>query len=131
MTPMPSDIAIVFERFSPDARKALLEIRQLIFDTAEADASIGPLDETLKWGQPAYRPKNGAGTTVRLGQPKSGGCAIYVPCQTTVISDFQTIFPDGFLYDKNRAVLFDTDMPLNPKAIHPLIHAALTYHQKN
>lgn len=53
---MPDPVAQAFERFPPLARARLLDIRSLIFEVAGPE--IGPLTETLKWGEPAYLPQN-------------------------------------------------------------------------
>ncbi len=85
-------VAAVYAAFPEPARLGLLKLRALIFEEAH-HVGVGPLVETLKWGQPSYlTEKSKAGTTLRLGVPKSGGFAIYAHCQTTVISDFHAIF---------------------------------------
>ena len=49
-------------------RERLLMLRALIFDTAARTPGVGAIDETLKWGEPAYvTAQSGSGSTVRLG----------------------------------------------------------------
>ncbi len=68
---------------------------------------MGNIDETLKWGQPAYLThQSKSGTTLRLGVPAPKKIALFVHCQTTLISEFQALFPDEFTYDGNRAIIF-------------------------
>lgn len=124
-------VAEAYAALPPLEREKLLALRQLIFDVAARDPQVGPLEETLKWGQPAYlTPATKSGTTLRLGLPKTGGYAIFCHCQTTVISDFKALFGDAFAYDGNRAVLFSTDddLPIDKAAL--LVSAALRYHLK-
>lgn len=122
-------VAAAYASFTSSARAPLLHLRGLILDTAAATPAVGPIVETLKWGQPAYlTQKTKAGTTLRLGQPKRGGFAIFVHCQTTVISDFRALFPDDFDYDGNRAVLFQDRAGIDDDNLRLLIGAALTYH---
>ncbi|MEM5475551.1 DUF1801 domain-containing protein [Pacificibacter sp. AS14] len=124
-------VAQVFAEFSPFERVGLLGLRQLIFDVAARDADIGQIEETLKWGQPAYLPsKTKSGTTLRLGLPKTGGFAILVHCQTTVISDFRALFGDDFAYDGNRAVVFSKGDVVQTDKLVLLVSAALRYHLK-
>lgn len=124
-------VAQVFADFPPAERAGLLALRQLIFDVAKRDAEIGPLEETLKWGQPAYlTTQTKSGTTLRLGLPKTGGFAILCHCQTTVISDFRALFGDDFTYDVNRAVVFSTNDAVQKDKAALLISAALRYHLK-
>ncbi|WP_299391616.1 DUF1801 domain-containing protein [Pelagibius sp.] len=108
-----------------------MTLRALIFETAAATPGVGTLEETLKWGQPAYlTPETRSGSTLRLGLPKNGGFALYVHCQTTIISDFRSFFPDAFAYDGNRAVRFDAGAALPREELTLLIRSALTYHLK-
>ncbi|WP_121063988.1 DUF1801 domain-containing protein [Chachezhania antarctica] len=123
-----SAVADAFASMPEAARAGLLALRGLIFEVAAETEGVGPLEETLKWGQPAYLTKaTKAGSTIRLGVPKQGGFAVYVHCQTTILSDFRDVFPDGFDYEGNRAVRFPegTAPPLD--ALRLLVRSALTY----
>ncbi len=124
-------VETAFAAFPERERRALLALRNLIFEVAASTPGVGPLQETLKWGQPAYvTPETKSGSTIRLGLPKSGGFAIYTHCQTSLISDFQTVFPDDFTYEGNRAIHFRDSAALEPDKIALLIRNALTYHQR-
>lgn len=124
-------VAARFAAFPARERAGMLALRDLIFDVAQDTDGVGAVQETLKWGQPAYlTPHSKSGTTLRLGLPKQGGIAIYAHCQTTVISDFRALFPDTFSFEGNRAVHLDTDAPLPVDPLRLLIRAALTYHKK-
>lgn len=48
-------VKAVFDAYPRSMRADLLALRALIFEAA-AHPAIGPLVETLKWGQPAYLP---------------------------------------------------------------------------
>lgn len=122
-------VQAAFDAFEPSARRGLLILRDLIFEIAEDDDAIGRLEETLKWGQPAYLTSTTqSGTTIRLGVPKSGGFAIYTHCQTSVISDFRALSTKGLAFDGNRAVIFDGADNIPRDAVALLIRSALTYH---
>lgn len=124
-------VAAAFDAFPDETRPGLLALRDLIFDVAAVTAGVGALQETLKWGQPAYlTPETKSGSTIRLGAPKDGGAALYAHCQTTIISDFRGLFPDEFTYEGNRAVRFAEGDDLKPDALSLLIKSALTYHVK-
>jgi hypothetical protein len=125
------DVEARFASFPEPARTGLLTLRGLIFETAETTPGIGALQETLKWGQPAYlTPETRSGSTIRLGLPKQGGFALYIHCQTTILSDFRNLFPDDFIYEGNRAVHFKDSEMLPLERVRLLIHSALTYHLK-
>ncbi|WP_259782758.1 DUF1801 domain-containing protein [Aestuariispira ectoiniformans] len=119
-----------FDAFPSEAHEGLLQLRSLIFEIAAETEGVGPVQECLKWGQPAYlTPKTKSGTTIRLGLPKQGGFALYTHCQTTVMAEMRDLFPDDFTFEGKRAVHFttETDLPLDKLTI--LIRRALTYHQ--
>ena len=124
-------VAAAYKSFPAPQREGLLTLRRLIFETAAETPGVGTLEETLKWGQPAYlTPKTRSGSTIRLGLPKQGGFALYTHCQTTLIPDFRSLFPDDFDYEGNRAVHFKDarSLPLDPLRL--LVRNALTYHLK-
>jgi len=118
-----------FLSFPEEERSGLLALRELIFETAEKAEGVGELRETLKWGQPAYvTPVTRSGSTIRLGLPKQGGFAIYAHCQTTIISDFRSRYPEAFKFEGNRAVHFTAGQKLPLAKLKTLVEAALTYH---
>ena len=53
-------------------RRKLLALRRLILETAAATEGVGEIEETLKWGEPAYlTPRTRSGSPVRLGWKKA------------------------------------------------------------
>ncbi|NIA70058.1 DUF1801 domain-containing protein [Pelagibius litoralis] len=125
------DVEARFASFPEPARAGLLKLRGLIFETAGATPGVGALQETLKWGQPAYlTPETKSGSTIRLGVPRQGGFALYTHCQTTILSDFRSLFADDFVYEGNRAVYFKDSKALPAGKLRLLIRSALTYHMK-
>jgi hypothetical protein len=82
--PDPS-VGETFAAFPPSVRKKILALRRLIFETADATEGVGPITETLKWGQPSHLIEaSRSGTTIRLGWKASAPTqyAMYVHCQT-------------------------------------------------
>lgn len=131
MQPMPPDVQAAFDAFPPEVRHRLAEIRAMIFAVAGDDPRVGPVSETLKWGEPAYlTDKSKTGSTIRLGWPQrvAGHAAIYFICHTTLVDSFRERFGDMFLYETNRAVLLPVagDIPREPLAF--MLSMALTYH---
>ena len=83
--PMQADVAAAFAAFPERVRARLLEVRDLVFETAADLEDVGPLTETLKWGEPAYLTEaTGSGSTIRLGWPKArpSHAAVYFNCKT-------------------------------------------------
>lgn len=129
MTPFSSDaVQAAFEAIPLGDRAGLLKLRELIFNVAADLDQVPSVKEDLRWGQPAYLTPARVGSTLRLGQPKTGGFAIYAHCQTTIISDFAMAYPAWDKFDGNRAVLFDVATQIDPIRHGALIKSALTYH---
>lgn len=122
-----------FRAFDRPARDHLLRIRDLIFATAASTPGVGTLEETLKWGQPAYlTPETKSGSTVRLGVPKSTvyDCAMFVHCQSQLAERFEDQYPGLFAFEGQRALLFRSDDPIPTHALGHCIAMALTYHKR-
>ena len=126
-------VAKAFDAYPPAARKKLLVLRALILDTAARTAGVGELEETLKWGEPAYvTAQSGSGSTVRIGCKKAAPneVAVYFNCKTGLVDAFRTLFPNEFKYEGQRAIVFSPDDPVPRDALAFCIAAALTYHRK-
>jgi hypothetical protein len=122
----------VFAAYPPKIRRQLLALRKIIFDVAASTEGVGHLEETLKWGEPAYiTSQTKSGSTIRLGWKKSSPTqyAIYFNCQTNLVESFRTLFPDEFKFQGNRAIVFDDDEVVPKDAVCFCIAAALTYHR--
>lgn len=124
------DVARAFEAYAAAVREKLLRLRQLILEVANENPSIGKLDETLKWGQISYRPhKARVGTTVRIDQSKSSDqYAIYVPCTTTLVDSYRSIYGSALDFEGDRAIVLNLTDDLPEDAIKRCIEMALTYH---
>lgn len=128
---MPNVVANAFTKFPLPVRQRLERVRELIFSTASQDHCIGPLTETLKWGEPAYLTDvTGSGSTIRLGWPTSSPAyaAVYFSCKTNLVQTFREIFPRSFEYSGNRAILLPIEKPMDQDALAFCIRMALTYH---
>ncbi|MBF9044195.1 DUF1801 domain-containing protein [Rhodobacterales bacterium HKCCE4037] len=104
-----------------------MKMRSLIFAAAEATGT-SPLTETLKWGQPAYLPAKRAGTTLRLGV-EADQPALFVHCQTDLVSRYRVLFPTEFRYSGSRAVLLPPQGPFAEAAFQQIAAMAMTYHR--
>jgi Domain of unknown function (DU1801) len=124
-------VAAVFDTYPPVLRKKLLALRQLILDTAASTHGVGALDETLKWGEPAYVTLNKKGSTVRIDRKKNQErYAIYFNCNTTLVDTFRSMFPHSFNFEGNRAMVFEAGDVLPKEELAFCIGMALTYHLK-
>ena len=125
-------VAAVFKAYPPALRSRLMALRELVFDIADSTAGVGPLTETLKWGQPSYlTQKTGSGSTVRIDRLKKvDGYAIYFHCQSGLIEKFREIYPGTFRYEGKRAILFDEGERVPVRALRHCIGLALTHHAR-
>ncbi len=131
--PLPPAVAAVYDAYPAQARKRLLALRQLIFNTAARQPGIGPLTETLKWGEPAYLTQaTKSGTTIRLGwSPKHPSAAsLFVSCQTSLIEDWRAQYARDLTFIGNREIRFPLGQPLPAAPVRHCIAMALTYHQR-
>ena len=124
-------VAAVFDGYPPALRRRLMQLRQLIFDTAEEIEGVGKLEEELRWGEPSYiTSESKSGSTIRIHRWKSSHTqyAMYFHCQTTLVDTFRTVFPNEFRFEGNRAILFNEDDDVPVEALKTCIAWALTYH---
>ena len=127
---MQSPVAAAFAAFPTEAQPMLMKARDLIFQVAASIPAIGPLKETLRWGEPAYVTTPGVGSTVRLGWKKQNPdeCAIYFICRTNLIDSFRAEFDGDLQFEGDRAIRLKLDAPLPEPALRACIGMALTYH---
>ena len=126
----PRAVEKVLESYPPAIRRKLLGLRKLILETAAATPGVGPIEETLKWGEPAFVTSTcKSGSTVRIGWKAAtpGQYFMYFICTTTLVDNFRTWFPDDFTFEGNRALVFDENAVVPTDALAVCIAAALTY----
>ena len=120
-----------FEAYPKLLKAKLLALRRLILDTANTVEGVGPLEETLKWGQPSYlTPTTGSGSTIRIDQvkPASDQYAVYFHCQTNLVETFRELYPTELSYSGNRAIILSADDAVPEPALRHCVALALTYH---
>ena len=123
---LPKPVEAALAAYAPPVRAALLKLRKIITGTAAKMDGVGALEETLKWGQPAYLAKGGS--TIRIDALKNDPrrVAMYFICTTDLIATFRDLYPD-LTYEGNRAILLDTRKKLPEDALRHCISLALTY----
>ena len=112
-------------------RRDLLKLREMIFEVAAETPGVGEIEETLKWGQPAYvTAQSGSGSTLRIDARKGAAdaYAMFFHCQTDLVQTFRTTFAGDFDFEGNRALRFKAGEPVANDALRLCVRAALTYH---
>jgi len=126
-------VAEVFASYPESVRPSLLELRQLVFETADATTGVGPIEETLKWGQPSYlTAETRSGSTIRIaptGAESADEYAMYFICSTSLVDSFESLFGDAFTYERNRALLFRVGSAIAEAELRECVRMALTYHK--
>ena len=111
-----------------------MALRTLILEVAAQTQGVGALEESLKWGEPAYvTTVSKSGSTIRIAWKKARPTqyAMYFNCQTTLVDSFKTMFPTAFKFEGNRALVFDEQDEVPVAALRICIEMALTYHAKS
>jgi hypothetical protein len=125
-------VTAVFAGYPNPVKSKLLALRKLIFETAKTTSGVGPLEETLKWGQPSYlTSESRSGSTIRIDQVKAeaSGYAVYFHCQTDLVETFRELYPE-LRYGGNRCILLDAGDKVPEEALRHCIALALTYHAR-
>lgn len=123
-------VASRFASYPPAVPRKLLTLRELVLATAKSHPEVGELEETLKWGEPAYVTPGGAGSTVRMDWKARAPhqSAMHFNCQTSLVESFRTMCPNDFRCEGNRALVFGLDDAVPFDALSVCVAASLTCH---
>ena len=124
---MPASVATVFAAYPAGIKAKLLALRRITLDVA-AKMDVA-LEETLRWGQPAYVSKSGS--TIRVDRLKGDASrvAMFFICHTDLIASFRELYPE-LSYEGNRAILLDVRGRLPEDALRHCVSLALTYRSR-
>lgn len=104
------------------------DLKNLIHRVAAVTPEIGPLQESLKWGEQSFTPaKRNVGSSVRIAQRPDGGLALMFICHTSLVDEFRALYPDSLTYEGNRAILIAAGAAPDRQALEHCIALALTY----
>ncbi|QPO12815.1 DUF1801 domain-containing protein [Thalassospira sp. A40-3] len=125
------DVAAKFNACPAHARRALMSIRGWILELAGEIDGVGPITESLKWGEPAWRPKSGSGITIRADWKAKtpDQVMIFFDCKTDLIDRTRSLLSADLATEGNRAIILPLDRPLPEPAIKTALGWALTYHR--
>lgn len=104
------------------------EIKRLITQAAAEVPEIGPIDETVKWGQPSFGPiKPGVGSSVRIETRPDGEFGLMFICTTGLVDEFRSIYGDALQFEGNRAIVLKEGHLAEQDALKHCIQLALTH----
>jgi hypothetical protein len=123
-------VEAVFKNYPDDVRAQMLDLRQLVFDTAAATTGVGDIEETLRWGEPSYlTAKSKSGSIVRMHWKPADGDSyrLYFHCQTNLVATFRELYPTELRYEGNRSIAISRREPIPVDALRHCVTLALTY----
>ena len=127
MTPLHPDLIHKLQSWPTRAVQHAHVIRALFLQTAQ-DIDAYNLEESLKWGEPAWRPKKG-GTTLRVAwstkSPDELG--LFVDCKSDLCARMQWDFPSTFRFVAPRAMYLQLDRNVPETAVTQLAQMAFRY----
>ena len=119
----------VFEAYPEKVRPKMDRLRQLVLEAAEETEGITNVEETLKWGEPSYKTKQGS--TIRMDwkarQPDQ--YALYFQCTSQLVPTFRALYDNLLTFEGNRAIVFDLKEPVPEEEIKACLAAGLCYHK--
>ena len=115
-----------FITYSAAVSIVLKQVRALILAVAEQDG-ITDLEETLKWGEPSYISKSGSTIRFDYKDIAPQHFCIYFNCNTKLVETFKELYGDTFVYQGNRALVFELSQTLPNKELAHCLSLALRY----
>lgn len=122
-------VAKIFETYPAPVQAKLLFLRKLIFEVAAENDGIGDIEETLKWGEPAYLTKGGSTIRIDWKSSRPDQYAMYFHCKTRLVDTFRELYRDVFKYEGNRAIVFDVQDVIPTLELKHCISLSLVYHR--
>ena len=124
-----SKVTSVYQSYPDHIYQKMMNLRNLIIETATEIEGLKNLEETLKWGEPSFLTKNGSTIRIDWKKGKPDQYAMYFQCTSKLITTFRVIYKDTFQFEGNRAIVFPLDFKIPKKELKNCIKAALQYHK--
>jgi hypothetical protein len=119
----------VFANYPDFVRDKMLNLRELVIETAEEISDLVVMEETLKWGEPSFVTKNGSTIRMDWKEKTPDQYQLYFKCTSRLVETFKMVFGDLFEYEKNRAIIFQLDQEIPVTELKKCIRATLMYHK--
>jgi hypothetical protein len=119
----------VFNNYPKSVKKQMLNLRELVLETASEVDGLEKLEETLKWGEPSYLTKHGSTVRMDWKKKKPQEYAVYFKCTSSLVETFKVIYKDKFKFEGKRAIIFQLEEEIPEEALKHCISLALKYHK--
>lgn len=125
---MDASVKEKFDSYPREARPSLLGLRKLIFETG-IEYDLGPIAESLKWGEPSYLAEGGSAVRIDWKPGFPDKYFLFFHCQTRLIETFKEIHGDVFEYEGKRAIVLGIKNNIPIKELKHCIYLSLQYHR--
>jgi hypothetical protein len=122
-------VSEVFDNYPTYVRERMYYLRDLVLKTASEIEGLEYLEETLKWGEPSYLTKFGSTVRMDWKEKTPEKFAIYFKCTSKLVPTFKTIYKNKFIFEGDRAIVFNLEDKIPDKELKHCISLALTYHK--
>ena len=119
----------LLERYPAVACTKLMQLRQLIIDTAAEMEEVDQLVETTKWGEPSYVARRGSTIRMDWKSKTPDHYYLYFICTTELVNTFRFIFGDELTFEGDRAIVLNLHEPMPVQALKRCVSLALRYHR--
>ena len=130
-TRLNPDVEATVATWPKAAQTKFAEIRRRIRLEAAQTPEVGPLTETIKWGEPSWLTEaTKSGTTIRVAwkPARADKIGVFVSCQTSIIETLREVYGDTLSYDGARGLLISLEAPVPENGLTHLIRLAQSYH---
>ena len=125
---MNPDVAEKYASYPQAAKDKLLQLREMIFAIAQ-EQQLGPVTESLKWGEPSYQCKQGSPIRMDWKPKYPQQVSLFFHCNTRLIETFREVYANTFQYLGNRELVIPLDQQLAHVELKHCLAMALRYHQ--
>lgn len=123
---MKNEVQHKLNSYPEHIRPLLLKLRSLILEIADTQ-DLGPVEETLKWGEPSYATKGGSPVRFDWKPKYPDHYFIFFNCNTKLIETFRLLHADILQFEGNRAIVLEVKAPLPTQVIRHCLERALKY----
>lgn len=121
-------VKLVISEYSEKALDFFHLLRAEVFEVAKKH-ELGDIEETLKWGEPAYLAKGGSTLRIAWKEKSPDNICIYFNCNTILVETFREVFFDVFEFEGKRAIKLNLNSALPIKELKQCIATTLRYHK--
>lgn len=123
---MNKDVQTKFDDYPDSVKVRMIELRRFILSLIERE-ELGPVEETLKWGEPSYLVETGSSVRIDWKMKTPNHFYVYFHCQTQLIETFRELHSDRLTFQGNRAIVLDIEQPLPTAELEQSLLMAFQY----